>query len=183
MNDDTLKELVLKHDNSIENLASSVKDLVESNKDITAQLKDIMNYLAKQQIFDNKLDNIMESFKRVYTRLEKVEETQSNSIGCNAVQLLTKDINNLTKDVNNLTTEINSHDGYINKLDNRFSNYPTSTSVKWFLAILIGYSISFGVYVVGSIDSLNSTNAKISIMLERDIKDTAALYHKLEIKK
>jgi len=204
MTDDAMKELVTKHDKVIEELVTSnaqivtsVEHLVETQKEANERqmatnnrLEEISKYLAKQAVFNTKLDmmdkEIRESFqrrdemrvekdKRIHARIGEIESLQKSESGCSSVRLLTKDVEALSSVVSAMV--ITSKEGItrIEKLESSRAADIAPVTIKWVVGIIVAYSVMFGTYVVQSINGLNTTNTKIASMLARDIKDTDKL--------
>jgi len=158
MTDDVMKDLVMKHDNeisllanSIQNQSKSIESLVESNSETNKRLEEISKYLAKQAVFDTRLDNmdkgLTESFKRVHKRIDELDETQNSSVGCKSVQLVNKDVTSVTKDVSRLVESIEHRQADMDHIKEAVNNIPSSSTVKWFAGFIIAYAVLFGTYV------------------------------------
>lgn len=173
MTDEALKDLVLRHDASITQLVEGIRHLtnVQSNmsaeiKESNQQIKDLMKYLTKQQIFNTKLESmdkeLAESFSRVYKRIETVEATQISDDGCSATKLLNKDVQAVTKEMTRLIGICEEHRLAIGELTAHKASQISPTTIKWIFGIVIAYSITFGTYVVKSINDLEKSNIRIS---------------------
>jgi len=156
--DEVMKDLVSKHESDITLLVSSVEvqsknieSLVSSNTEINKRLEEISKYLAKQAVFDTRLDNmdreLTESFKRVHKRIDELYETQNSSVGCKSVQLVNKDVASVTKDVSRLVKAIEQRQEDVEEIKIAVSNIPSSSTVKWFAGLIIVYAVLFGTYV------------------------------------
>jgi len=165
MSDDTLKDLVLKHDNeiallanSIENQSKSIESLVQSNAETNKRLEEISGYLSKQALFDNKLETmgkeLSETFKRAFGHIEHIKSIQESSIGCSSVQLLKKDVQ-LNTDTNKMLTE------QLKVVTKQVDSLPSSKAVQWGLGLVIVYLISFGSYVITALHTNEVAIAKI----------------------
>lgn len=152
MTDEALKDLVLKHDHTIENLANSVEALVNSNTETNKRLEEISRYLAKQAVFDTKLadmdKDISESFQRVHKRIDEVDNIQKSNDGCKSVQLLHKDVTALTKTVSQLAGTVGDIKISNEHTDSKVNSLPTPKVIAWVAGFSIAYLVSFGVYVV-----------------------------------
>lgn len=162
MTDDTLKDLVLKHDNeisllanSIQNQSKSIESLIESNTETNRRLDEISKYLAKQAVFDTKLNSmdreLTESFKRVHNRIDDLDSVQSSVAGCTSVQLLSKDVSSVTKDVNRLVEAIEKRQSDIGNIKTSLDSIPSISTVRWAIGLLVVYVVLFGSYVVTSL--------------------------------
>ena len=184
MTDDVMKDLVTKHDATITQLVASVEHLVSSQAETNTQLKDISKYLAKQAVFSTRFDSMDKeftgSFKRVHRRIDEIDDIQKNESGCNSVRLLTKDIESLTKDTIRLVGLSEDHRMSIEALQKVQSNYPSSGAIRWGVGIVILYAVTFGTYVVQSLNTLANTEVKITALVERDIIDINRLTIKVE---
>ena len=185
MTDEVMKDLVTKHDTTIAQLALSVEHLVSSQAETNTQLKDISKYLAKQAVFSTRFEDmnreLTDSFKRVHLRIDEIDNIQKNEHGCNSVRLLTKDIESLTKDTIRLVGIGEDHRQHIEALQKVQSGYPSTLMIRSVLGIVFLYLVSFGVYVVQSINNLALTEVKIAALVDRDIIDIGKLEKKVEI--
>jgi len=186
MTDETLKELILKHDGALESLASSIEHLAKTQeltscdvRDTIKKLEEISIYLTKQSALEQKVANIdkelLESFKRVHSRIDEIDLVQRGNSGCNSVRLLTKDIVAITKDVTNLVRATEIQREHIEVLQQHNAADIAPITIRWFVGLIIAYSIAFGSYVVQTFNQFDKTNARITALLERDLKDTEAL--------
>ena len=162
MTDDALKDLVLKHDseisllaNSIENQSKSIESLVSSNSETNKRLEEISKYLAKQAVFDTKLEamdkDLSDNFKRVHARIDTVESTQNSNRGCKSVQLLGKDIGNLEKEYVQMAGTIGEVKINTDKIEKHIEAMPSQVTVRWVIGLLLVYTISFGSYMVSEL--------------------------------
>ena len=91
MSDDDYRDLVLKHDKHIDRVADSVEHLAKAVGATNQKLEDVIDVIGTQNVlmekFTNLETNLKESFTRVYTRLEKLENTHTSSGGCPALKL------------------------------------------------------------------------------------------------
>lgn len=71
MTDDELREKVIKHDYEFKSLTSSLAELSDSMKQLTKGLEQVI-VLNERMISMDK--DLKESFKRVHTRQDKIEE-------------------------------------------------------------------------------------------------------------
>jgi len=200
MTDETMKELLTRHDDAIikqdttiKALVVSVEHLVSAQTETNEQLKDISKYLAKQAIFSNKLETmdreIKESFerrdkdlaekiKRFHQRVDEIDVLQKSENGCNSVRLLHKDVESLTRDMTRLIGVTEEHRMSIEQLDKNDSNKISPTTIRWAVGLTVLYSISFGTYVVQAFSKVDAINSRITVLLERNIKDTTDLMHR-----
>jgi len=173
MTDDALKDLVLKHDNeisllanSIENQSKSIESLVNSNAETNKQLKEISGYLAKQALFDSKLESmdreLSDSFKRVHKRIDEMDNIQTSTIGCKSVQLLNKDVQSISKDTIQLVETLKDTKNELRAVGKRIDDLPSPRVLQWVIGLVIVYLISFGSYVVSSLHTNEVRITKIT---------------------
>ena len=174
MTDDALKDLVLKHDseisllaNSIENQSKSIESLVDSNAETNKQLKEISGYLAKQALFDNKLEamdkEVAQTFKRVFSLIDDLKGTQESTSGCKSVQLLSKDVESIEKESVHLAGTIGDMQVTLKTQQKVIDSLPSSKIIMWVLGFIIAYSITFGSYVVSE---LQANEIKVTKIIE-----------------
>jgi len=200
MTEETMKDLLTRHDDAIikqdttiKALVISVEHLVSAQTETNEQLKDISKYLAKQAIFSNKLETIdreikesferrdkelVEKTKRIHLRIDEMDVLQKSENGCNSVRLLHKDVESLTRDMTRLIGVTEEHRMSIEQLDKNDSNKISPTTIRWAVGLTILYSISFGTYVVQAFSKVDAINSRITVLLERNIKDTTDLMHR-----
>ena len=189
MTDEIMRDLVSKHDATIDSLVSSVEHLVKSQTETNKRLEEISGLLSKQVVISNKLENLdkelVTSFKRVHNRIDELDTVQKSDSGCSSVRLLNKDVLALTKDTSRLVKILEKHDTKLEEITKQQDAYPSTTAIRWGVGIIVAYSITFGTYVSQSISGLSRTDARVLTLLERDIRDTAKLmeHTKLEIPK
>jgi len=174
----------------IEEMVVSINSLVTSQKDLTKELSSISQKLNNQDLVNNRLalldkevaesfkrrdDSIVESNKQINKRIDDIAIIQTSDNGCNSVRLLTKDVQALTRDTIRLVGVTEEHRIKIEHIDEDRAKDISPASIKWAIAIFIGYTITFGTYIVNSINALHSTDVKTLSMLNRDMKDTSKL--------
>jgi len=178
MTDDAMKDLVLKHDstitqlaNSVQNQSKSVEDLVKSNNETNKRLEEISRYLAKQALFDNKLEamdkDVAQTFKRVFNLIDDLKGTQESTIGCKSVQLLNKDAQSLSKDTIRLVGALEDTKNELHAVGKRIDDLPSPKVLQWSIGLVIVYLVSFGSYVV---NSLHTNEVEITKITEDIIK-------------
>ena len=186
MDHESLTTQVLQHDaaivsltQSIEHLAKAQSRMSEEIKETNKRLEELMRYLTKQQVFTNRLEaldkELEESFKRVHRRIDEVVLTQRSDNGCSSVKLLHKDVEAIAKETKRLVTIIEKHEEKIEEHNAKLQKSLSPALLRWAGGIIIAYGVTFGVYVFQTLADLQRTNAKITTMLERDMKDTAKL--------
>ncbi len=200
MTDEAMRDLLARHDTdiveqkaTIKSLVVSVEHLVVAQTETNEQLKDISKYLAKQAIFTNKLEtmdreikeafvrrdkDLVEKIKRFHQRVDEIDVIQKDENGCNSVRLLHKDVESISRDVARLIGLSEEHRMSIEQLEKKDAAAVAPTTIRWATGIIILYSITFGTYVVQGFSEMNSLNSKISVLLERNIRDVAELIHK-----
>jgi len=174
----------------IEEIVVSINNLSISQKDLTKELSNISQKLNNQDLVNNRLalldkevaesfkrrdDSIVESNKQIHKRIDNIAIIQASDNGCNSVRLLTKDVQALTKDTLRLVGVTEEHRIKIENIDKSRAKDISPLTIKWVTGLLIAYSITFGTYIVNSINTLHSTDVKTLARLNRDIKDTARL--------
>jgi len=193
MTDDVMKELVTKHDATISHLVSSVEHLVASQTVTNERLEEISKFLAKQVVFSTKLETMdkeisdsfkrrdeakVESDRRIHARINEVINTQKSESGCGSVRMLTKDVESIARDVMRLIGNSEEHRINIETLDKKMSSYPSKGAILSVVIVIAGYMVIFGTYVTQTLNGLDKTNAKLTTLIERDIKDVAWLMEK-----
>lgn len=177
MTDETLRDLVTKHDSTINSLVVSVEHLVtaqaktnEQQVETNKRLQEISKYLAKQAVFDSQLATmdreLTESFKRVHQRIDVMEAVQNSDTGCNSVKLLNKDVQSIARDVIRLIGTVEDEKLKVDAVDKAVKTYPSAGTIKWLIGGILVYLVSFGTYVVQSIQALNETDIRVTTMLK-----------------
>ena len=167
MNDEAMRDLVLRHDASImqqskaiEHLANVQSELSKELKESNKRLEEISKYLAKQSVFGTRLDdldrNLTESFKRVHHRIDEVDTIQKSSDGCKSVQLLKKDIDRGLRDLERIEAQVLKNRGDLDIVTNSLNSMVKPATLKWVIGLLILYSVSFGSFMVSSIYELKA---------------------------
>ncbi len=187
---DDLRETVHRHDKDIDRLVVSVDNLVHTQGETNKRLHEISLHLANSAISSSKLEQMereitesfkhrdkeqSETFKRMFEKMESIEHIQRSDTGCQSVKLLAKDVNLISKEHLLVIETLEKHRIKLEHIDHKFSDMISPIALKWVGGFVIMYSITFGSYVVDSINKLSNTNVKIVQMLNRDIKDTAKL--------
>ncbi len=191
MTEEAMKDLLLKHDTAIQKFAQSIEHLAQAQSDTSREIKEtgrrleeITKYLAKQQVFSSRLEamdrELADSFKRVHKRIDDIETTQRSDAGCSSVKLLNRDVSALTKEVNRLVGIVEEHRLNIEKIDRIQAGAISPSTIKWFVGLLMPALIAFGSYVVVMFAKLERTDAEITTLLKRDIKDTAKLMERIK---
>lgn len=179
MTEESLKDLVLQHDASIQKFAQSIEHLAKAQSETSAEIKElgkrleeITTYLAKQQVFSNKLDTmdreLVESFKRVHDRIDDIKQVQLSERGCQSVKLLDRDIKNCEKDVVALQKTNQKLEKKVEELTIRIDKLPQPQTLKWALSLLIMYAISFGTFVIDSVYKERSFEER-QMLINKDI--------------
>ena len=179
MTDETMKDLVNKHDLSIAQLIQSVDHLVTTQAETNKRLEEISSFLSKQTIIASKIETIdreiADSFKRVHLRIDEIDSIQKNDNGCNSVRLLNKDLESITKDISRLLLVVDSQRIMYESIKSEIDRGVNPAVIKWIAGLIVAYSVMFGTYVVQSFAMLEKTNARLIIKLDRDIEDTKKL--------
>jgi hypothetical protein len=179
MTDDTMRDLVTKHDAVITQLVASVEHLVQSQTETNKRLSEISKFLAKQAVFSSKLEimdrELVDSFNRVYARIHEVATIQRSPAGCNSVRLVTKDINNIARELDQLADIVKTHQSHLSKIDTYNASLISPSVARWIIGGIIMYSIIFGTYVVKSFTALQLSNTSLKTKLENEIRDTARI--------
>ena len=117
-----LQEMVFKHDKHIDRLDLSFNMIAENLKDNNSKLDKLIEVVENQRIFTTELnnlrDNTSDAIKRVFNRVEAIEEAQKDHI--------------------------------------------SPTILKWILAIIISYTVSFGVYTEQTMHKIDKQCAKMA---------------------
>lgn len=186
MTDDTMKDLVTKHDATITQLVTSVEHLVSSQTETNKRLEDVTTLLSQQLILRQKVEvmekEIDESFKRrdrekrdsdkrLHARIDEVEEKQKSEKGCQSVMLLTKDVEENTREITRLTGNNEEYRIKIENQDKKIEAYPSSKVIISVSTVVFGYMIIFGTYVVQSLNKFDTTVARMTVMLQNDFDD------------
>jgi len=168
--DETLRDLVLKHESTIEKLAISIESLVVSQSETNTKLGDISKSLSKHAVLDTKLDNIVhetkDTFKRAFSRIDKLEETQGSNNGCKSVQLLAKDTEGLEKGYVQMAGAVGDIRINTENMERQIDSLPSPTTVRWFVGLIAVYMVSFGSYVVSSLQKNEVIITKIMEHIE-----------------
>ena len=187
---DDLRETVHWHDKDIDRLVVSVDNLVQTQGETNKKLEDISSHLANSAIASNKLEEmeqeitdsfqhrnreINETNKIFGEKLEVIEHIQRSDTGCQSVKLLAKDVGSMSKEHTLVMGTLEEHRIKLEHMEHHFATMISPLTMKWIAGVIIMYSVTFGSYVVNSINKLNNINVKVTQMLNRDIKDTAKL--------
>ena len=194
MTDNELKELVNKHDavigqlvTSNSQIVASIDNLVIAQRASNDRLSEISILLGKQDILSIKLDtmdkDIQESFnrrdvivvdsvKRLHSRIDELERIQKSDSGCSSVKLMSKDIDSNSRDIIKLTGDHEEHRIRVKHLEEHRAADISPITIKWITGMIVAYSITFGTFIVQRLDNTSTEITKISSMLERDMKDT-----------
>lgn len=163
---DTKNSSVTKSNTSVEDLITTVNILINRFNTLEKELNE--SFKRRDEI--NK-----DRDKRLHQRITNIITVQSSSEGCNSVRLLTKDVQSISKDVLRLIGNIEEHRLKIEQIDNTLSKSISPLTFKWGTAILITYSITFGTYIVNSINKLNAATIRTTSILDRNSRDTDRL--------
>ena len=108
MTDEVMRDLVNKHDKSIDMMASSIEHLASAVGTTNRKLEDIIDVIGRQNLlmekFNNLEVNIKESFNRVHEKIRTTEYIQ-NSKGCNGLHVMDEKVkvaNKRIADIENL---------------------------------------------------------------------------------
>jgi len=174
MSEDDIRNLLAKHDTTLDHLMVTQ---TETNK----RLEEITKFLTKQVVFSNKLENmdrdVAETFKRVHDDITNLYKIQNSTDGCNSVRLLTKDIEAITKDLASIVKITSEQQTAIKNVAANQSNYPTPATIRWGVGILILGAVSFsGVFI----QNMN-TNTVLAEIVKSNSHDTGLLMEKVFI--
>lgn len=102
MNDEELKEKVIKHDYKFQSLSESLSGIVSELHEITSNMKRVA---VLNETMSNMDKNLKESFTRVYSKInvnktdiKELKNTQDTT-GCNALNLKATEIETLNRAV------------------------------------------------------------------------------------
>lgn len=176
MTDDDIRNLLAKHDTTLDHLMVTQ---TETNK----RLEEITKFLTKQVVFTNKLENmdrdVAETFKRVHDDINNLYKIQNSTDGCNSVRLVTKDIEALTKDIASLASTTISQQKAIKLVTEHQSNYPTPATLRWGFGLLILGALSFGGVFIQNMN----TNTVLAEIVKGNTHDTNLLMEEVFIHK
>lgn len=157
MTNEAIRDMVISHDKHIDSLSESIRSLIATQKEGNAKIDRLVEEISKQNVLIERVNNmdreLTESFKRVHTRLDKIEDTKDGD-GCNALKIQKTVLTDVHNETVGLSTRMKSVE----------DNLPKKVSwsiVQWIVAIMVGYSISFGTYIVTSIQDLEKTLVEI----------------------
>ena len=171
MTDDTMRDLVTKHDLTITQLVTSVEHLVASQTETNKRLEEISKFLAKQVVFSTKLDNmdreLTESFRRVHARIDEMDKIQKSDFGCSSVKLISKDIETMIKSINKLAEHADIQDTKIEAIETYNSGRISSNTIKWGIGLFLPFFIMLSVYYVTSINDIKVDVVKITENLKK----------------
>lgn len=153
MTESEIKELLLKHDRSIEMLATSIEHLVKSQeqtsndlKETNKRLEEISKLLSKQVVFSEKLNVVekdaRECCKRAHKRIDEIEETQRSDQGCSSVKLVNRDVVALTKEVTRLIGTVEEHRIKIDQVDKLQTKSISPKTLMWAAGLTVFQYIS-----------------------------------------
>jgi len=148
MKDEDIKDLVMTHDKSIGIMSQSMTHLAETVGTQIKKMEDILEELSAQNVLAEKFANmnreLKETFTRLYSRVEKIENSQDID-GCPVLKIEIQKVIALEKRMK--TVEVESK-----KILN-------PTILKWIIGITIVQSAAFGTYLVSHIHALETTVA------------------------
>jgi len=80
-------------------------------------------------LFDNKLEvmdrEVAETFKRAFSLIDDLKNTQESSIGCKSVQLLNKDVQSISKDTVRLVGTLEDTKNELHAVCKRIDDLPS----------------------------------------------------------
>jgi len=168
MND--LEKTLHAHDKQIGLIASSVETLLERIEKTDDKIDSIYNLVAKQTILSEKLFHLEAStsgnFVRINQKLSGIDKILNNDIGCSVAKSEKQRLDTAVSTLVALSTRLEN-------LELSSSNKIGSGTVYTIFVLVLGYLITFGVYVEQYLNKLdrNIINNKNSIFVERALKD------------
>ena len=151
----SIRDMVISHDKVLDSLSESIRTLATTASNTNVKLDKVVDKLSEQNVLIERMNNmdkdLNESFNRVYGRLDKIESAKDGD-GCNAL----KAQNSALTDVNLRLRRI---DTKVEAIDKEFPEKVSWSAVKWFTGLTFGSFILFNVYIVTSIQDLETHNA------------------------
>jgi len=161
MNDQDIRDLVIKHDAHIDTLATSIEQLANGVGATNKKLEDVIDVITQQNILFERVNNmdkdIAESFTRAKDRIKVVEDTIKEQ-GCE----LAKDLN---REKDTFGEKIVVANKRIKDLEELSRTYVPGPMIRWAAFVFLTYSITFGVYVVTELHTIDKRELKCEIIL------------------
>ena len=168
MTDDQYKDMVIDHDKHIDTLAGSIENLAINVSDTNSKLGDVIEVMSHQTVLvermNNMDNNVSESFKRAWGRLEKLE-VMVDTNGCNIAKGLAVESNAFKDKLVVVNKRIKGTEESVTKLSDKLNETVTGNVIRWALGLLIVYSVTFGTYVV---QSIHNTDTVIASYIAKD---------------
>ena len=175
MIEESIRDLVIKHDTHIDTLANSIEQLAIGVGATNTKLESVIEMMTKQNVIEAKVDNIdkeaKEAFDRVYDSIRDLKLSNEGS-GCKTAQQLEKG------------GEL--YDEKIKVANNRIANLETETKrimspiwIRSIVGVLILQAATFGTYVVQSIHTLDNlliTDGPVLAQQYRSLLSQALVY-------
>ena len=175
MHDDYYKEKVIEHDKHLDTLAVSLNGLTKSVESTYTKLDDILAVISQQNVLMEKFTSLEQetrtSVKTINSDIRAMHEVQDNR-GCPMLRVETGRLDVIVKTVDAMDEEIKAIDGKV---------LPASV-IKWVFLLLIGYSITFGVYVTQTLGALEKEDVGV-IRDIRGLKDDVSKFGENQFKK
>lgn len=147
MNENDKMDLLLVHDKHIEVMSQSIEHLAEAVGNTNKKMDNIIDVMSSQNVILEKVNNmdtnLKESFNRVHDKIRVIENAQ-NADGCTTLRVQSEHITN--------------NDREIKALKDLQKNAVPQWLIKVLLGVLIVNAVSFGTYVVSSIQGIKVNN-------------------------
>lgn len=153
MKDEDKLDLVLVHDTAIEVMGQSIEHLAEAVGTTNKKMEDIIKIMNGQYIITEKLANLdvnlKESFDRIHTKIQHIEEAQ-NTVGCTVLKVQGGKLESVVSDITKLAATVKD-------ITDDAKKHLPAWATKWLMTLLVGQSIIFGTYMNSSINALEIT--------------------------
>ena len=166
MNDEEYRGMVLQHDKHLDTLTSSITVLADNVGTTNRKLDDVIDVINTQNVIVERMNNLdinlKESFSRVHEKVHTIEHAQ-NTEGCSVLKVQEQKVSSLGRSVDMVRTRVDN-------AEKSLLDMVSGTVIRWGIAILIGYSIIFGTYVVKSLHALDKLAVE-KIQMQRGINN------------
>ena len=164
MTDDAYKDMTLENNKHIDALTTSVGSIADAISTTNAKIEDLVEVMYAHNVLSEKVDNLDSNVReysvRMYKEIEDIKSKQQE-VGCPQLKIDRESIRAIGRSIDIERHRIDHHEGVIN------TTVPAAT-LKWVAAIILTYTISFGVYVESGLNSLRTVAAE-KIHMQREI--------------